>query len=423
MDRIRTRDLTTGYVGLSPGNWAYTHYRPNGTPSSQTGTTPVTWGALWSTLGYEFMIDGIGPVLQDRQVVHCKAIRRWLAGNPYTQSGGLDNTLDSYTVYGGTVPGQAVQCSKMGPLAIATPEGAIDGLTPVWPVGNDARIVQNLYAAARKPVVDGMVNLVEADQIPGSLVSMGKLLSSINGRSRYTSFQAALRTLRRKSKVVSGAYLAYQFGIAPLLRDIHDTSRFMDDQARLFSKFASESTFYKSLVLTGYMQGMPTQPPPGGGRYSGQFRLTMAPTLRYTLAYRYKRFLKDSFVDKLQFLSQKLGFASPSDIAWELIPYSFVVDWFIDTTGLLMSLDDFLGLDPIQTISCVKSRKWQGETDHLVDVWGYQTLNLKAHGKFGLSEYSWYERSPIGRTTYVGPSNRFGKKQVLLSLALALQRA
>lgn len=44
-------------------------------------------------------------------------------------------------------------------------------------------------------------------------------------------------------------------------------------------------------------------------------------------------------------MADQLGFINPAGIAWELVPFSFVVDWFVPVSSFLNSMTDFLGLD------------------------------------------------------------------------------
>ncbi len=44
------------------------------------------------------------------------------------------------------------------------------------------------------------------------------------------------------------------------------------------------------------------------------------------------------------YLSSKLGLTDPLGIAWELVPFSFVVDWFVNVSDYLAQFSDFLGL-------------------------------------------------------------------------------
>lgn len=48
-------------------------------------------------------------------------------------------------------------------------------------------------------------------------------------------------------------------------------------------------------------------------------------------------------------MADQLGFVNPAGIAWELVPFSFVVDWFVPVSAFLNSYTDFLGLDMDQT--------------------------------------------------------------------------
>jgi hypothetical protein len=43
------------------------------------------------------------------------------------------------------------------------------------------------------------------------------------------------------------------------------------------------------------------------------------------------------------YLLSQLGLANPAAVAWELVPFSFVVDWFTDAGTFINSFTDFLG--------------------------------------------------------------------------------
>ncbi|DAD51988.1 maturation protein [ssRNA phage Gephyllon.4_13] len=43
-------------------------------------------------------------------------------------------------------------------------------------------------------------------------------------------------------------------------------------------------------------------------------------------------------------LAQQLGFVNPFAVAWELVPFSFVVDWFVNVGAFLGQMTDFAGL-------------------------------------------------------------------------------
>jgi hypothetical protein len=287
-----------------------------------------------------------------------------------------------------------------------------------WAAPNELEVINNLYKRARKELVQGLVNLIEARQFPQALRSLGELLP--NRKQNYLRFFKALGSFRG-SKRLSSAYLAYQFGIAPVLSDIVKVNGFLDSFKQQLARFEKGSRNVVSQVFPGSLQLEIPMTGGSGWEMTHQIRLIRPPSTRYTLVYRYKR-AYGAFETKIQFILQRLGFLSVANAAWELIPWSFVVDWFFDTSSILMQIDDLLGLDPIETISCVKSNKWLAEVDTFKTVYGLASSNIGWTGKGAVSSCSYYSRSPLGRSTYVGPSNRFGKKQLLLSIALARQR-
>jgi hypothetical protein len=58
---------------------------------------------------------------------------------------------------------------------------------------------------------------------------------------------------------------------------------------------------------------------------------------------------------------QQLGITNPVGLIWELIPYSFIVDWFVPIGDYLSSLDRFLGKDFVKGCIC-KAHEWDGKT-------------------------------------------------------------
>lgn len=44
------------------------------------------------------------------------------------------------------------------------------------------------------------------------------------------------------------------------------------------------------------------------------------------------------------FLANRMGFVNPASVAWEAVPYSFVVDWFANVGQVIASYSDFVGV-------------------------------------------------------------------------------
>lgn len=147
-----------------------------------------------------------------------------------------------------------------------------------------------------------------------------------------------------------------------------------------------------------------------------------APVTRYVLVYREKNPYSTGFFKRLQFLQNRFGASGPIDFAWEIIPFSFVIDWFVDTAGLIGPLEAALGQSPVETISLTKSRKVSTKMEAQWVCTDSIDNSVVMSRTLGSVTNSTYERSPLGRGFYLSPANRYGKKQVGLSLALLRQR-
>lgn len=55
-------------------------------------------------------------------------------------------------------------------------------------------------------------------------------------------------------------------------------------------------------------------------------------------------------------LFTRLGLTNPAELAWEIIPYSFVFDWFVNVGDVLSSLDALVGYDHVSAALGVKSK-------------------------------------------------------------------
>lgn len=74
-----------------------------------------------------------------------------------------------------------------------------------------------------------------------------------------------------------------------------------------------------------------------------------------------------------QYLANRLGLVNPAEVAWELIPFSFVVDWFVNVGEFLSQGTDFLGLEV--------TNPWS--------VYGTTGYGLKAY----YNRYSWSQQN------------------------------
>lgn len=86
----------------------------------------------------------------------------------------------------------------------------------------------------------------------------------------------------------------------------------------------------------------------------------------------------------------QFGLSNPASLAWELVPFSFVVDWFVDFGSFFASLDNHVYMKDVMVGYYTKSRK----TDQLVGGGG---------SAFGQGTY--LRRLPLGKTSTVASVN------------------
>lgn len=136
----------------------------------------------------------------------------------------------------------------------------------------------------------------------------------------------------RNTKSFGNLWLEYHFGWEPLVKDIYDAT-----------------------MITC----LPVKPFPWKGKSKQRFQWTEFPQAGNTNKWnKYAGTVSSEMsvqVDvtnpNIAFAGQ-LGFLNPLSIAWELVPFSFVVDWFANVSQKLDGMSDYAGMrliDPMHT--------------------------------------------------------------------------
>jgi len=266
--------------------------------------------------------------------------------------------------------------------------------------------------------VDTLLNVIEANQLIGTLGLVGKFLrvkKELSQRHKWRSIRS----------LITGGYLAYSFGIAPLVSDLQTISREQAKMALMINKYMENlgkpySVYYKvdgGCQLTAShgsrLQNMSTH-----ATYRRRYEVQPQAICRVR-GVDTNRYASDA-LNKLQFILSRFGSTGPASLGWELIPFSFVVDWFVDLSRVFSFLDGALTgrAKTIQDISLSKkavicvdeifhpNSSWSSDWDGIPTVF---------------HKVSYYHRKPIVRPPWVAFSGKFGKKQVLLAGALLHQ--
>lgn len=153
---------------------------------------------------------------------------------------------------------------------------------------------------------------------------------SVNPKRKHRSW------VRSAANEASGLWLEYWFGWSPTITDIYNTVEVLTQDlpaGRYYGSAKARLAYYNKLVY----QSNPT----------GNFE-----EIDQTAVYRAQMGATIKLVNPDLFLLNQLGLINPASVAWEIVPFSFVIDWFTQFGSSLNAMSDWVGLevrDPYQT--------------------------------------------------------------------------
>lgn len=435
--RIRSRDIILAGATRSAGehNYTFTKYCGSGTSGS---TAPLSRGALdiYTHLVRERIVDELG-LGQPHVCLHRKEDRKIFEGDGLTQ--GTTGPGGSMGIGVEDTPSMTTGINHgIHELMVGNWSLSDFGAAPVrWtitdPSFDEGVVINDLYDKAKQLSADVLLNIVEANQMWPSMTSLTTdlitdLPSSTKKVKRKLTKERLWRAIRSQLKTRSGQFLAWKFGIGPILSDMIKVHKELPRMADQMKRFFNEDSHRFSRVVDGSASFTP--PTPSSYMLNsvniweeGATGLEIVrPHYRYVLVVKPNR--KDfyyDFLNRMDFYLRKYA-TSPADLAWEVIPYSFVVDWFVDVRGLLRGLDKLVGVEPYKVISFTKSRNYELSTTSY-NIRRNPCGGAEVHnGQCGTSVFRNYERSIVSNSAY-WPSwkPRFGKNQAAISAALITQ--
>jgi len=212
-----------------------------------------------------------------------------------------------------------------------------------WTVGTgvvvnlNSSIVNAARNAARGNIANQAIDLATTlGETKETIATLSELVVRVARALRHARkgrFRRALQALNggkvRSVKNAADNYLAFVYGLTPHLRDVHglqeQVKRGLAREGKYFRSTGFKSSnapwtefFLSSLDLDSHRGS-------GGGR--GWCKVVLYQTITHEVAYQ---------------LNQ-LGVANPLNTVWELVPLSFVVDWFIPIGDFLRALTGPLG--------------------------------------------------------------------------------
>jgi hypothetical protein len=206
---------------------------------------------------------------------------------------------------------------------------------------------------------------------------------SLIRRSNSTRKQA-IRTgnvTRAGREFAASTWLEIKYGWKPLLNDTYNASesmaRMMSDNSssdvRTLGTGSSRSPY--KFVSSSSLKGFASGERKVSARYVIYSRISN-PSLRTAAG---------------------LGLTNPAIFAWELLPFSFVVDWFVPVGDVLNSLDATMGLNFVDgTLTLKTTDKFQAGITQIENFnWSTWTWDKVSGGQSVRSKSFYLEREPL----------------------------
>lgn len=317
------------------------------------------------------------------------------------------------------VPSNALWLSSLSNWDVRSRSGELPSR---WSVSsgftlNEDGMKNDVLQRARGLKADVALNIIESSQIWPSLRS---LATSLPNMARHW------KDLRKVIRTASGSYLAWKFGVSPILQDMVAIHKYAGRMSRDLKKYTEGArqrisrsaavpfVFDKTPVTDGFWGSIPW----GQRTYVGG--VLSEPVVRYVLVVEPRA--TNRATRSLDFVTSRFS-SSPASLAWELVPFSFVMDWFVDIRGALRELDNVLGGTPYNIVSFTRSFSYQlyaGATHTYRNTCDGSVISQSDCGQV---RYNHYERIPVSTSTSGAIwKPRFGKNQAAISAALIAQQ-
>jgi hypothetical protein len=181
-----------------------------------------------------------------------------------------------------------------------------------------SKVIQKAKGHSWNMAVDVAQGKQTVDMAVSTLGKLGRSIMALkHGDFAHAARQlgASPRPSRLKTTDISGRWLELQYGWLPLLGSVYEASKAFEAISNGPRKTKFKAGFSKALVHN----------------YS-------ANTLSCKQKFRYNYGLTFEMKEEMS-VERQLGLYDPLSVAWELVPYSFVVDWFLPIGEYLSNLN------------------------------------------------------------------------------------
>lgn len=214
------------------------------------------------------------------------------------------------------------------------PASLTAGQNNSWQIASGAKALTRMYANARTNLPNYAQFYAERGKALASFCSFATNLLQVVLKIKSLRFvEAGLQLIGKDTKSIAKNYLQLQYGIIPTLIDLdgiaHDIQKSMQQskehlEAKSFTG-TSNNTYSSTWTVNCF--------PLGSFKVSQRVQRTTKAVARYTVNKTLMRSLSTR------------GITNPEGLVWELVPFSFIVDWFVNIGAWIGSSHTFEGLN------------------------------------------------------------------------------
>jgi len=198
------------------------------------------------------------------------------------------------------------------------------GAEPTWTTADTNKLLAKLATKVKGHDFNLAVNLAQMHQVSSMVAfNLGQLGRSIMAL-KHGDFATAARCLgtkprssRLKPSDISGRWLELQYGWLPTLSDTFEAVKAFHE----ISEGPRKAIIRTSVSKKAWPEG--SQSP---NQFSSTYEFNLTRRIQYEM---YEEMTAE----------RSLGLLDPLTVAWEIIPYSFVVDWFVPIGTYLDNLN------------------------------------------------------------------------------------
>lgn len=155
----------------------------------------------------------------------------------------------------------------------------------------------------------------------------------------------------RTTQEFASRWLAFRYGWGPLYYTVYGAMTMMFDELKASNGnkfyFVNTGKNAASVLLPPYVRYSPAFGLYSGGRSYGStgsyaladYGVKCTETDRYSVSMSAVIRLRNEALDNMS----QMGLTNPLLVAWELVPFSFVADWFVNLSDILAQLDVWVG--------------------------------------------------------------------------------